>query len=411
MRRRGDRARRARRSAAASPSSAARSPSRASTTRSGSRCRRAARRRSRSSGRSSAAPSWSSSGAATAWCSAASTRSPASRRRSRSSPPAPRTCSRRTSASRRTSSGAVEIGLARRSAGKLDVGRLNGERFAVMAGAGFDAPHDPRRRRRAEGSARSRRLRLDAARATCGKSRSTPRSRSTAELVQGQGELRPRRQRRQALRRRRGVRRTRSRPTEGSSSACHRRGPGAVDAHAGAHRRRHAAASPFVETTSARKIRIKLDRRCATSSTAATATRSAACASTSSPARSRSACPELPLVVATAAPVIRRRRPLLWPRAMSSRSVVADAESPAFAVVAATGGSGLGAGSPSVVRLHGERPLQTRCPAHRACDRERREPRRREPRSTSPAGSASLDRPARGPRTEPHRRGPRSCRP
>ena len=43
---------------------------------------------------------------------------------------------------------AVEIGLhgARRS---FDVGVINGEHFAVMAGAGLDALDDPRRRRRA----------------------------------------------------------------------------------------------------------------------------------------------------------------------------------------------------------------------------------------------------------------------
>ena len=55
---------------------------------------------------------------------------------------------------------AVRIGLhGRRRA--LDVGVVNGEHFAVMAGTGFDALDDPRRRPRAEGPARSGRLRVD----------------------------------------------------------------------------------------------------------------------------------------------------------------------------------------------------------------------------------------------------------
>ena len=57
---------------------------------------------------------------------------------SRSFRRAPRTCSPRTSASRRTSPRAVSIGL-RGERRRLDVGRFNGERFGVMAGAGFDA--------------------------------------------------------------------------------------------------------------------------------------------------------------------------------------------------------------------------------------------------------------------------------
>ena len=56
----------------------------------------------------------------------------------RSSLPARRICSRRTSASRRTSRRRSTIGLSGH-ARRIDVGRLNGERFAVMAGAGFDA--------------------------------------------------------------------------------------------------------------------------------------------------------------------------------------------------------------------------------------------------------------------------------
>ena len=55
---------------------------------------------------------------------------------------------------------AVEVGLhgARRT---IDVGRVNGERFAVMAGTGLDALDDPRRRPCAQGPIRTRRLRVD----------------------------------------------------------------------------------------------------------------------------------------------------------------------------------------------------------------------------------------------------------
>ena len=63
---------------------------------------------------------------------------------------------------------------------KLDVGRFNGERFGVMAGAGFDAAMIRERRRRPEGPVRARRLRLDRLARTCARSRSAPRSRSTA---------------------------------------------------------------------------------------------------------------------------------------------------------------------------------------------------------------------------------------
>ena len=51
---------------------------------------------------------------------------------------APRTCWRRTSGSRRTSKRAVQVGLSGHHR-VLDVGRINGERFLVMAGVGFDA--------------------------------------------------------------------------------------------------------------------------------------------------------------------------------------------------------------------------------------------------------------------------------
>ena len=101
------------------------------------------------------------------------------RRRSRSSRPAPRTCWRRTSGSRRTSSRrSRSVCTATRRT--LDVGRINGEHFAVMAGAGFDA----RMIGDADGALKDRfgraRLRLDRREAPARRSRSRRRSRSTA---------------------------------------------------------------------------------------------------------------------------------------------------------------------------------------------------------------------------------------
>ena len=100
---------------------------------------------------------------------------------------------------------AVAIGL-RGERRRLDVGRFNGERFGVMAGAGFDAAmiHD------ADGGLKDRLGRVayvwtgsqePAREAVQGEDLGRRR-----ELVQRQGELHPRRQRRTAVRRRRGVR-------------------------------------------------------------------------------------------------------------------------------------------------------------------------------------------------------------
>ena len=120
------------------PSFAAFSRRKASTTRSGARCRRAARRPRRFAVRSTKARSSSSRGAATGWCSAASTCSPARRRASRSFRREPRTSSPTNLGIPKDIEEAVAIGL-RGERRKLDVGRFNGERFGVMAGAGFDA--------------------------------------------------------------------------------------------------------------------------------------------------------------------------------------------------------------------------------------------------------------------------------
>ncbi len=126
----------ARRSAAGCSSCAARSRRRASLIRSGPRCRRAARHRPRFGGRSSRAPSWSSSGAATGWCSAASTCS-AAPRRARDHPGRYGEPLRDNLGIPKDIPKAVALGLHGERA--ASIGRFNGERFAVMAGVGFDA--------------------------------------------------------------------------------------------------------------------------------------------------------------------------------------------------------------------------------------------------------------------------------
>ena len=134
---------------------------------------------------------------------------------------------------------AVEIGLhgERR---KLDVGRFNGERFAVMAGAGFDAAMirdagngglKERFGRAAYVWSGAENLRVEAV---------PRRDRGRrGRLVQGQGELHPARQRRQALRRRRGVRGRAARRREARAGRRHGRGPRRVGPDDRARGRRH----------------------------------------------------------------------------------------------------------------------------------------------------------------------------
>ena len=133
---------------------------------------------------------------------------------------------------------AVEIGLNGRDR-MLDVGKINGERFAVMAGAGLDAHMIQRRRRRPEGPLRAARVHLDGVeehprRAVQGADRHQRRA-----LVQGHGELRPARQRRLALRRHRGVRQRAARRRPARGRRHERRGHRPVGAHGGAHGDRH----------------------------------------------------------------------------------------------------------------------------------------------------------------------------
>ena len=136
---RSDRARRARRSAAACRSYGASSRPKGVADPFWVEVPKSRRLRRRCSARSTRARSSSSPGAATGWCSAASTSSPGSRCSARDHPGRHREPLRDESrASRKDIEEAVAIGL-RGDRRELDVGRFNGERFAVMAGAGFDA--------------------------------------------------------------------------------------------------------------------------------------------------------------------------------------------------------------------------------------------------------------------------------
>ena len=193
-------------SAAACRSYAACWKPRGSTTRSGSRFRRARRRRRRCSARSTRARSSSSRGAATAWCSAASTSSRGRAWRLAIVPAGTANLFASNLGIPQDIEEAVAIGL-RGDRREIDVGRFNGERFAVMAGAGFDAAMirdagdgglKDRFGRAAYVWTGSENLRLKPF-------RREDRSRRSG-VVQGQGNLHPARERRQALRRPRGVR-------------------------------------------------------------------------------------------------------------------------------------------------------------------------------------------------------------
>ena len=125
-------------SAAGCPSCAACSPRAASRIRSGSRCPRPSRRPSRCAGRSTRAPTSSSPGAATAPSAAASASSPGEDARLAVIPAGTANLLRDQPRHPGDIERAVAIGL-RGARRRLDVGRFDGERFAVMAGVGFDA--------------------------------------------------------------------------------------------------------------------------------------------------------------------------------------------------------------------------------------------------------------------------------
>ena len=105
-----------------------------------------------------------------------------------------------------------------------------------MAGAGFDAAMiRDAGRRRSQGPVRPRRLRLDGVEEPALEAVSRRDQGRRRRLVQGQGELHPARQRRRALRRRRGVRRCASRRRDARARRRHRRRPGRVGPHDRAH--------------------------------------------------------------------------------------------------------------------------------------------------------------------------------
>ena len=205
-------------------------------------------------------------------------------------PRAPRTCWRPTSASRRTSRQAVDIGLPA-SRRRIDVGRLNGERFAVMAGAGFDA----RMIGDADGGLKDRFGRLAYVWTGAKNMREKPfraqdQGRRRA-LVRRRRELHPARQRRQALRRRRGVRgRTSGRRRARARRRLGRRRQGMGGYRRAGRRRDGQQVAARVHDQGAFRRASSSIARCSTRSTAATARRCASCASTSSRRPCRSAC-------------------------------------------------------------------------------------------------------------------------
>ena len=89
---------------------------------------------------------------------------------------------------------AVSVGL-RGERRKLDVGRFNGERFAVMAGAGFDAAMI-RSAGTASRTGRSCRIRLDRIAEPAHEAVSRRDQGGRRRLVQGEGQLHSARQRR-----------------------------------------------------------------------------------------------------------------------------------------------------------------------------------------------------------------------
>ena len=162
------------------------------------------------------------------------------RRRSRSSPPGPRTCFATNLGIPKDIEQAVEIGL-HGDAPQLDVGRFNGERFAVMAGAGFDAAMI----RDADGGLKDRLGR--AAYVWSGLEEPARRSRSSAEIkvdgvswYEGEATLHSGRQRRRPVRRRRGLRGRAARRRLARGRRRHRRGLRPVGADGCTDRRRDA---------------------------------------------------------------------------------------------------------------------------------------------------------------------------
>ena len=141
-------------------------------------------------------------------------------------------------ASPRTSTAAVAHRPARPAATDRRRVSMNGERFAVMAGAGFDADMIARRGRRAQGPARPRRLHLDGGEEPPHAAVPGQDPRRRQPLVQRRRELHPGRERRRAVRRRAGVRRRRAGRRPARPGGDHRRRRRRVGGHGWPHDRR-----------------------------------------------------------------------------------------------------------------------------------------------------------------------------
>ena len=126
----------------------------------------------------------------------------------------------------------------RPSSATLDVGKINGEHFAVMAGAGLDARMIQRRRRRPEGQLRAPRLHLGGLEEPSSGALQGARRGERRPLVQGRRELPAGRQRRRALRRTRGLRQRVARRRTARGRRDSRGEPRAVGADRRPHRDR-----------------------------------------------------------------------------------------------------------------------------------------------------------------------------
>ena len=139
--------------------------------------------------------------------------------------------------------GALEIALAGRSR-RLDVGVVNGEHFAVMAGAGFDARMIEDADRGQQGAPRQPGLRPQRGGRPPGRRRPGPRARRRHDLLRGPGQLRAGRQRPPGDRRAPRLQRRRTRRRSARRRRRDGRGGRAVAAGAGAGWRSTAATAP-----------------------------------------------------------------------------------------------------------------------------------------------------------------------
>ena len=155
---------------------------------------------------------------------------------------------------------AVRIGFAGKRQ-TLDVGVVNGERFAVMAGTGIDALMI----READGGLKDRLGRFGYVITGVKAARHEPvRARVRGgwpALVQGAGQCRARGQHGRRHRRHRRVPRGSSRRRPAERRGRHRRRAPRLGTRARQDGRRNTASSPFVQTTTAEKIVVELDAK------------------------------------------------------------------------------------------------------------------------------------------------------